>query len=83
MNLTERAKALFPNVTTEVESDQLNTLKITFRYHDVTFDDLQKLADEFGTKKINFGSETRQGGYCDTCAYSYSVNVVRVEEITK
>ena len=47
----------------------------------VTFDKLAALSDLFQTRKINLGTETREGGYCETCAYSYSVVVIRVEDI--
>lgn len=56
---------------------------VEFRDHEVTFDDLMKLSETFGTKKINFGTETRNDGFCDTCSYSYSVCVVRVDDISE
>lgn len=51
---------------------------ITFR-DGVTFDKLSAISVMFGgTKLIDIGSEERQGGYCETCAYSYTVAVVNV-----
>lgn len=43
-----------------------------------SFAQLQVLSEYFQTKDINMGSESREGGYCDTCAYSYSVAVITV-----
>jgi hypothetical protein len=44
----------------------------------VTFDNLAEASALFGTKAINVGSEEREGGYCETCRYSYSVAIVTV-----
>lgn len=49
----------------------------------VNFDTLSTVSEALGTRDINFGSEERSGGYCDTCAYSYTVTVVRIRAITK
>lgn len=46
---------------------------------DLTFADLQAISDVFGgTKLIDIGSEDRGGGYCPTCAYSYTVALIKI-----
>lgn len=52
---------------------------IEFRYHDTSFEDLEKISKAFGTKNINMGTEERSEGYCETCHYSYTVNIVQVD----
>ena len=54
---------------------------IELQYHDITFEDLQAVSQALGTTKINVDSETREGGYCETCRYSYSVTVITVMDI--
>ena len=49
----------------------------------VNFDTLSKVAEAFGTKDINFSDETRTGGYCETCEYSYTIVTIRVRGLTK
>ncbi len=56
---------------------------IEAKYHDITFADLQLLSELFGTTDINIGSEAREGGYCDTCRHSYSVNSITENNPTK
>jgi hypothetical protein len=56
---------------------------ICFEEHETSFDDLVKISEAFGTKVINFKSETREGGYCETCSYSYSVNLVSVDDVAE
>ena len=34
---------------------------------DIEFKTMLIISELFDTKNINFGSETRSGGYCDTC----------------
>lgn len=58
-----------------------DSFRIEFRYHETSFDDLSKISEAFGTKNINLGTEERSEGYCETCHYSYTVNIVRVESI--
>lgn len=60
-----------------------DSFKAELRYHETTFSDLEKLSIAFGTKDINLGTERRDDGYCETCSYSYTVNTIRVESITK
>jgi hypothetical protein len=38
------------------------------------------ISELFDTKNINFGSETRHGGYCETCAYTYTVKTLTVSD---
>ncbi|MGN6107823.1 MAG: hypothetical protein ACTHU0_22135 [Kofleriaceae bacterium] len=47
-----------------------------------SFDNMCVLSEMFGTRKIDAGSERRSGGYCETCAYSYSVSTLCISEIT-
>ena len=58
-------------------------LDLVLRYNDLTFDQLAKIADFFGTKSINLGTESRDDGFCDTCSSPYSVQIIRVRGITK
>lgn len=48
-----------------------------------TFDKLTTLSELFGTTMINLGSEERSGGYCETCAYDYTVSVATIIGPTK
>lgn len=65
------------NRASELRCEGENFL-ITFK-DGVTFADLAIISEIFGgTKAIDIGSEDRQGGYCETCAYSYTVAVVNV-----
>jgi hypothetical protein len=50
-------------VTFEVQSAEFNAEK------------LFKLSDVLGTGTISIETETRQGGYCETCSYAYGVMV--------
>jgi hypothetical protein len=54
---------------------------IEIQYHDITFEDLQKVSDALGTTKINVDNDVREGGYCETCRYSYSVTVLTVMDV--
>ena len=67
----------------DIENLLTNSFHIVFKYTDVTFALLQKISKAFGTTNINFGSETRDDGYCDTCSSPYSATIVRVEDVTK
>ena len=67
-----------------VEDNALRTdklVKIELRYHDITFEELQEISKALGTTKINLDSETREGGYCDTCRYSYSITVLTAMDV--
>lgn len=44
---------------------------------------LKELSGFFGTEEIDVNAETRNGGYCETCAYEYSVDVINVINPTK
>lgn len=54
---------------------------VEINYHDITFDDLTMVSKALGTSKINLDSQTREGGYCETCRYSYTVTVLTVMDI--
>lgn len=54
---------------------------IEVRSHDVTFEDISKISLALGTTKINLGSEVREGGYCETCAFSYTIDVITVMDV--
>jgi galactitol-specific phosphotransferase system IIB component len=58
------------------------TIVIEVRCHDTSFDDLVNVSQKFGTKNINLGSEIHEGGHCETCAYSYTVNLIRIKDWT-
>src|SRR5690242_6953133 len=67
-----------------VEDNALKTdklVKIELHYHDITFEELQAISKALGTTKINLDNETREGGYCETCRYSYSVTVLTVMDV--
>lgn len=49
----------------------------------LTFAWLEEIAEAFGTKHIDVRTETRSGGYCETCAYEYSVAILDVQKVTK
>jgi hypothetical protein len=62
----------------EYSEDELRkSVRITVS--DVDFAKLARLSRLFKTKDINFGSETRSGGYCETCSYTYGVVVIRID----
>lgn len=54
---------------------------IEIENHDISFEDLSKVATSLGTNKINIDNQVREGGYCETCRYSYSVTVLTVMDI--
>lgn len=68
-----KVEEIFYGVRSYTESASQRTVEFTVSGSEVSFDRLTKLSELFQTKNINFGSETRQGGYCETCAYTYSV----------
>ena len=49
----------------------------------LVFSMLKKLSEFFGTEEIDVNSENREGGYCETCSYSYSVNIIEITNPTK
>lgn len=53
---------------------------IEIRYHDITYEDLRKISDLFGTTKINIDNEVREEGYCETCRHSYNVTTLTIME---
>lgn len=59
-------------------------MKITLREFSDTFnfEDLEKISKILGTKHINLSSETREGGYCETCRYTTSVLVLECAGVT-
>ena len=46
----------------------------------LTFETLDKIATLFQSKKINVEAGERQGGYCETCAYTESYAKVTIYE---
>ena len=62
----------------DVKRTEKGSIVIEVRYHDITFEDLEKISNLFQTKKINLDNDVREGGYCETCRYSYSVTVLTV-----
>jgi hypothetical protein len=54
---------------------------IEVRYHDISFEDLVKVSKALGTTRINLDSQTREGGFCETCRYSYSITVLTVWDV--
>lgn len=59
------------SVAVEIETDTL------------TFDHLVWFSEFFGTKDIDVNAETREGGYCETCAYTYAVQRLKIRNVTK
>lgn len=51
---------------------------IEVKHHDITFQDLVEISVALSTTRINLDNEVREGGYCETCRYSYSVTVLTV-----
>ncbi len=46
----------------------------------VNYASLKKVAELFQTDKIDVEAETRNDGYCPTCSFEYSVNVLTIED---
>ncbi len=44
----------------------------------ITYNMLDKLSKAFKTDFINLSSESRTEGYCETCRYTYTVNVISI-----
>jgi hypothetical protein len=42
----------------------------------ITFDDLRELADIMHTEHVDLQTYSREGGYCETCAYSYTTIII-------
>lgn len=53
-------------------------IAIDVRYHDVTFEELSAISEALGTRAINLDNQVREGGYCETCRYSYTVTIITV-----
>lgn len=58
-------------------------VELEIQYHELTFDDLTKISEFFGTKKINIGSETRETGYCDSCHGTEARTILSILEPTR
>lgn len=71
----------FDSIVIEPGSKGQQLVIIHARFHDVSFEDLQRVSGLLGTTKINMDSEVREGGYCETCRYSYSITVLTVSDI--
>ncbi len=48
---------------------------------EITFKMLDQLSNLFKTESINLSSDTRDEGYCETCSYTYSVNVITIKDL--
>ncbi len=46
----------------------------------VNYSSLKKVAELFQTDKIDVEAETLNEGYCETCSFEYSVNVLTIED---
>lgn len=66
------------DVTDSRFADGKKIVVLESKYHDVTFEDLTQLSEIFGTRDINLGSETREGGYCETCRFNYDVTIITI-----
>lgn len=74
--------AEFVYIRKYTEYPEQRKVEIEISGDEVTFDNLSKMSELFQTKNINFGSETRHGGYCETCAYTYSVTMIYINDAT-
>lgn len=59
-----------------------NSIEVETR-EGLTFAWLEEVAEMFGTKDINVTTETRNGGYCETCSYEYSVAILDVMNVKR
>lgn len=73
----EKVKALFDVGSSryfevEAENEEDGTLRINvtseYEYVDITFEQLEKITELCGSKKLNIGEKDGWGG-CDTCDY--------------
>lgn len=48
-----------------------------------SFDDMCEISLHYGTTNLNFESEDREGGHCDTCAHNYSVSVLYIRDFVE
>lgn len=64
----------------DIEKYEPDCIALSFRDHDVSFEDLEWLSKTFNTKNINVGTENRDDGYCETCSSPYSVNVIYIKD---
>lgn len=53
-----------------------NTVIIELQDISVTYKMLDNLSDLLKTDDINLSTETREGGYCETCHYTYTVTII-------
>ena len=88
MRTIEEYKAEFQSKKFEPYIKKLNprtkTAQLTVsEYDDLTFDQLQVVSEVFGTKNINLSSETEHHGGCESCAFSTTNVVIKVEDITR
>lgn len=58
------------------------TITLELREAEFTFANLVLLSEMFGTRDINMSSEQRDDGYCETCSSPYSVQIVRISNVT-
>jgi hypothetical protein len=48
---------------------------------DITFESLVEVSKALGTTRINLDNDVREGGYCETCRYSYTVTVLTAWDV--
>ena len=60
-----------------------NSVQVEIETESLNFDQLVWFSKFFGTKNINVNAETREGGYCETCSYTYSVQKLYINNATK
>ena len=69
----ERVEAIFGIIENYTENQTNNTLSFdintTNKHTDVSFEELAKLSDLIGTRKINLNTEYQVSSGCETCGY--------------
>lgn len=64
--------------------DDCGGLRLTSHWDSCpTYDELRELSTLFGTNDINYVTESREAGYCETCCFSYDVTTVVVSSVTQ
>lgn len=53
-----------------------NTITIELCDTNITYKMLDNLSELLKTDSIDISSETREGGYCESCYYTYTVTVL-------
>lgn len=66
--------------------EDFNNIKLkirTYSDNDLSFDILNKISRDLGTKNINFTSYQGDDGYCNTCSDPYTGVNLTISNITK